>query len=128
MDTALLLTFLSENTQGEGYTVFDWSDLIAVSEHAREELGALKTNGYAVIKYSDESEVCLCVTASGRAAAAAAKRSESVSSEVGEENVSSPASKPSLWERIKTAVIAAIFGIFGGAVGGAVIYLILSKV
>ena len=102
MDTAPLLTFLSENTQGEGYTVFDWSDLIAVSEHAREELGALKTNGYAVIKYSDESEVCLCVTASGRAAAAAA--------------------------RIKTAVIAAIFGIFGGAVGGAVIYLILSKV
>lgn len=125
MDTAPLLTFLSENTQGEGYTVFDWSDLIAVSEHAREELGALKTNGYAVIKYSDESEVCLCVTASGRAAA---KRSESVSSEVGEENASSPASKPSLWERIKTAVIAAIFGIFGGAVGGAVIYLILSKV
>lgn len=125
MDTAPLLTFLSENTQGEGYTVFDWFDLIAVSEHAREELGALKTNGYAVIKYSDESEVCLSVTASGRAAA---KRTESVSSEGGEESASSPASKPSLWERIKTAVIAAIFGIFGGAVGGAVIYLILSKV
>ena len=127
MDTAPLLTFLSENTQGEGYAVFDWSDLIAVSEHAREELGALKTNGYAVIKYSDEAEVCLCLTSSGRAAARAAKIIEE-KQEGGAEQPSAPAPKTSLWERAKTAVIAVICGLFGGAAGGAIIYLILNAV
>ena len=107
------------------YAVFDWADLTAVSETAREELDALKTNGYAVIKYSDEGEVCLCLTSSGRAAAAAAKRVSAVKEESGAE-VPAPAAKPSLWERAKTAVIAAICGLFGGVIGGAIIYLILA--
>ena len=50
MDTAPLLGYLSENTDGDRYAVFDWADLTAVSETAREELDALKTNGDAVIK------------------------------------------------------------------------------
>lgn len=125
MDTAPLLGYLSENTDGDRYAVFDWADLTAVSETAREELDALKTNGYAVIKYSDEGEVCLCLTSSGRAAAAAAKRVSAVKEESGEE-VPAPAAKPSLWERAKTAVIAAICGLFGGVIGGAIIYLILA--
>lgn len=125
MDTAPLLGYLSENTDGDRYAVFDWADLIAVSETAREELDALKTNGYAVIKYSDEGEVCLCLTSSGRAAAAAAKRVSAVKEESGAE-VPAPAAKPSLWERAKTAVIAAICGLFGGVIGGAIIYLILA--
>ena len=119
MDTAPLLGYLSENTDGDRYAVFDWADLTAVSETAREELDALKTNGYAVIKYSDEGEVCLCLTSSGRTAAAAVKE------ESGAE-VPAPAAKPSLWERAKTAVIAAICGLFGGVIGGAIIYLILA--
>ena len=85
MDTAPLLGYLSENTDGDRYAVFDWADLTAVSETAREELDALKTNGYAVIKYSDEGEVCLCLTSSGRAAAAAAKRVSAVKEESGAE-------------------------------------------
>lgn len=125
MDTAPLLGYLSENTDGDRYAVFDWEDLTAVSETAREELDALKTNGYAVIKYSDEGEVCLCLTSSGRAAAAAAKRVNAVKEESGAE-VPAPAAKPSLWERAKTAVIAAICGLFGGVIGGAIIYLILA--
>ena len=125
MDTAPLLGYLSENTDGDRYAVFDWADLTAVSETAREELDALKTNGYAVIKYSDEGEVCLCLTSSGRAAAAAAKRVSAVKEESGAE-VSPPAAKPSLWERAKMAVIAAICGLFGGVIGGAIIYLILA--
>lgn len=125
MDTAPLLGYLSENTDGDRYAVFDWADLTAVSETAREELDALKTNGYAVIKYSDEGEVCLCLTSSGRAAAAAAKRVGAVKEESGAE-VPAPAAKPSLWERAKTAVIAAICGLFGGVIGGAIIYLILA--
>ena len=125
MDTAPLLGYLSENTDGDRYAVFDWADLTAVSETAREELAALKTNGYAVIKYSDEGEVCLCLTSSGRAAAAAAKRVSAVKEESGAE-VPAPAAKPSLWERAKTAVIAAICGLFGGVIGGAIIYLILA--
>ena len=125
MDTAPLLGYLSENTDGDRYAVFDWADLTAVSETAREELDALKTNGYAVIKYSDEGEVCLCLTSSGRTAAAAAKRVSAVKEESGAE-VSAPAAKPSLWERAKTAVIAAICGLFGGVIGGAIIYLILA--
>ena len=125
MDTAPLLGYLSENTDGDRYAVFDWADLTAVSETAREELDALKTNGYAVIKYSDEGEVCLCLTSSGRAAAAAAKRVSAVKEESGAE-VPAPAAKPSLWERAKTAVIAAICGLFGGVIGGAKIYLILA--
>lgn len=125
MDTAPLLGYLSENTDGDRYAVFDWADLTAVSETAREELDALKTNGYAVIKYSDEGEVCLCLTSSGRAAAAAAKRVSAVKEESGAE-VPDPAAKPSLWERAKTAVIAAICGLFGGVIGGAIIYLILA--
>ena len=125
MDTASLLGYLSENTDGDRYAVFDWADLTAVSETAREELDALKTNGYAVIKYSDEGEVCLCLTSSGRAAAAAAKRVSAVKEESGAE-VPAPAAKPSLWERAKTAVIAAICGLFGGVIGGAIIYLILA--
>ena len=125
MDTAPLLGYLSENTDGDRYAVFDWADLTAVSETAREELDALKTNGYAVIKYSDEGEVCLCLTSSGRAAAAAAKRVSAVKEESGAE-VHAPAAKPSLWERAKTAVIAAICGLFGGVIGGAIIYLILA--
>lgn len=125
MDTAPLLGYLSENTDGDRYAVFDWADLIAVSETAREELDALKTNGYAVIKYSDEGEVCLCLTSSGRAAAAAAKRVSAVKEESGAE-VPAPAAKPSLWERAKTAVIAAICGLFGGVIGGAIIFLILA--
>ena len=125
MDTAPLLGYLSENTDGDRYAVFDWADLTAVSETAREELGAVKTNGYAVIKYWDEGEVCLCLTSSGRAAAAAAKRVSAVKEESGAE-VSAPAAKPSLWERAKTAVIAAICGLFGGVIGGAIIYLILA--
>ncbi len=125
MDTAPLLGYLSENTDGDRYAVFDWADLTAVSETAREELDALKTNGYAVIKYSDEGEVCLCLTSSGRAAAAAAKRVSAVKEESGAE-VPAPAAKPSLWERAKTAVIAAICGLFGGVIGGAIIYLILA--
>ncbi|HIY98734.1 MAG TPA: hypothetical protein H9677_05105 [Firmicutes bacterium] len=125
MDTAPLLGYLSENTDGDRYAVFDWADLTAVSETAREELDALKTNGYAVIKYSDEGEVCLCLTSSGRAAAAAAKRVSAVKEESGAE-VPAPAVKPSLWERAKTAVIAAICGLFGGVIGGAIIYLILA--
>ena len=122
MDTAPLLGYLSENTDGDRYAVFDWADLTAVSETAREELDALKTNGYAVIKYSDEGEVCLCLTSSGRAAA---KRVSAVKEESGAE-VPAPAAKPSLWERAKTAVIAAICGLFGGVIGGAIIYLILA--
>ncbi len=125
MDTAPLLGYLSENTDGDRYAVFDWADLTAVSETAREELDALKTNGYAVIKYSDEGEVCLCLTSSGRAAAAAAKRVSAVKEESGAE-VPAPSAKPSLWERAKTAVIAAICGLFGGVIGGAIIYLILA--
>ncbi len=125
MDTAPLLGYLSENTDGDRYAVFDWADLTAVSETAREELDALKTNGYAVIKYSDEGEVCLCLTSSGRAAAAAAKRVSAVKEESGAE-VPAPAARPSLWERAKTAVIAAICGLFGGVIGGAIIYLILA--
>lgn len=125
MDTAPLLGYLSENTDGDRYAVFDWADLTAVSETAREELDALKTNGYAVIKYSDEGEVCLCLTSSGRAAAAAAKRVSAVKEESGAE-VPAPAAKLSLWERAKTAVIAAICGLFGGVIGGAIIYLILA--
>lgn len=125
MDTAPLLGYLSENTDGDRYAVFDWADLTAVSETAREELDALKTNGYAVIKYSDEGEVCLCLTSSGRAAAAAAKRVSAVKEESGAE-IPAPAAKPSLWERAKTAVIAAICGLFGGVIGGAIIYLILA--
>lgn len=125
MDTAPLLGYLSENTDGDRYAVFDWADLTAVSETAREELDALKTNGYAVIKYSDEGEVCLCLTSSGRAAAAAAKRVSAVKEESGAE-VPAPAAKPSLWERAKTVVIAAICGLFGGVIGGAIIYLILA--
>lgn len=125
MDTAPLLGYLSENTDGDRYAVFDWADLTAVSETAREEMDALKTNGYAVIKYSDEGEVCLCLTSSGRAAAAAAKRVSAVKEESGAE-VPAPAAKPSLWERAKTAVIAAICGLFGGVIGGAIIYLILA--
>lgn len=125
MDTAPLLGYLSENTDGDRYAVFDWADLTAVSETAREELDALKTNGYAVIKYSDEGEVCLCLTSSGRAAAAAAKRVSAVKEESGAE-VPAPAAKPSLWERAKMAVIAAICGLFGGVIGGAIIYLILA--
>lgn len=125
MDTAPLLGYLSENTDGDRYAVFDWADLTAVSETAREELDALKTNGYAVIKYSDEGEVCLCLTSSGRTAAAAAKRVSAVKEESGAE-VPAPAAKPSLWERAKTAVIAAICGLFGGVIGGAIIYLILA--
>lgn len=125
MDTAHLLGYLSENTDGDRYAVFDWADLTAVSETAREELDALKTNGYAVIKYSDEGEVCLCLTSSGRTAAAAAKRVSAVKEESGAE-VPAPAAKPSLWERAKTAVIAAICGLFGGVIGGAIIYLILA--
>lgn len=125
MDTAPLLGYLSENTDGDRYAVFDWADLTAVSETAREELDALKTNGYAVIKYSDEGEVCLCLTSSGRAAAAAAKRVSAVKEE-SEAEVPAPAAKPSLWERAKTAVIAAICGLFGGVIGGAIIYLILA--
>lgn len=125
MDTAPLLGYLFENTDGDRYAVFDWADLTAVSETAREELDALKTNGYAVIKYSDEGEVCLCLTSSGRAAAAAAKRVSAVKEESGAE-VPAPAAKPSLWERAKTAVIAAICGLFGGVIGGAIIYLILA--
>ena len=125
MDTAPLLGYLSENTDGDRYAVFDWADLTAVSETAREELDALKTNGYAVIKYSDEGEVCLCLTSSGRAAAAAAKRVSAVKEESGAE-VHASAAKPSLWERSKTAVIAAICGLFGGVIGGAIIYLILA--
>lgn len=125
MDTAPLLGYLSENTDGDRYAVFDWADLTAVSETAREELDALKTNGYAVIKYSDEGEVCLCLTSSGRAAAAAAKHVSAVKEESGAE-VPAPAVKPSLWERAKTAVIAAICGLFGGVIGGAIIYLILA--
>lgn len=125
MDTAPLLGYLSENTDGDRYAVFDWADLTAVSETAREELDALKTNGYAVIKYSDEGEVCLCLTSSGRAAAAAAKRVSAVKEESGAE-VPAPAAKPSLWEKAKTAVIAAICGLFGGVIGGAIIYLILA--
>lgn len=125
MDTAPLFGYLSENTDGDRYAVFDWADLTAVSETAREELDALKTNGYAVIKYSDEGEVCLCLTSSGRAAAAAAKRVSAVKEESGAE-VPAPAAKPSLWERAKTAVIAAICGLFGGVIGGAIIYLILA--
>ena len=125
MDTAPLLGYLSENTDGDRYAVFDWADLTAVSETAREELDALKTNGYAVIKYSDEGEVCLCLTSSGRAAAAAAKRVSAVKEESGAE-VPAPVAKPSLWERAKTAVIAAICGLFGGVIGGAIIYLILA--
>lgn len=125
MDTAPLLGYLSENTDGDRYAVFDWADLTAVSETAREELDALKTNGYAVIKYSDEGEVCLCLTSSGRAAAAAAKRVSAIKEESGAE-IPAPAAKPSLWERAKTAVIAAICGLFGGVIGGAIIYLILA--
>ena len=125
MDTAPLLGYLSENTDGDRYAVFDWADLTAVSETAREELDALKTNGYAVIKYSDEGEVCLCLTSSGRAAAAAAKRVSAVKEESGAEDPA-PAAKPSLWERAKTAGIAAICGLFGGGIGGAIIYLILA--
>ena len=125
MDTAPLLGYLSENTDGDRYAVFDWADLTAVSETASEELDALKTNGYAVIKYSDDGEVCLCLTSSGRAAAAAAKRVSAVKEESGAE-VPAPAAKPSLWERAKTAVIAAICGLFGGVIGGAIIYLILA--
>ena len=125
MDTAPVLGYLSENTDGDRYAVFDWADLTAVSETAREELDALKTNGYAVIKYSDEGEVCLCLTSSGRTAAAAAKRVSAVKEESGAE-VPAPAVKPSLWERAKTAVIAAICGLFGGVIGGAIIYLILA--
>ena len=125
MDTAPLLGYLSENTDGDRYAVFDWADLTAVSETAREELDALKTNGYAVIKYSDEGEVCLCLTSSGRVAAAAAKRVSAVKEESGAE-VPAPAAKPSLWERAKTAVIAAICGLFGGVIGGAIIFLILA--
>lgn len=125
MDTAPLLGYLSENTDGDRYAIFDWADLTAVSETAREELDALKTNGYAVIKYSDEGEVCLCLTSSGRAAAAAAKRESAVKEESGAE-VPASAAKPSLWERAKTAVIAAICGLFGGVIGGAIIYLILA--
>ena len=125
MDTAPLLGYLSENTDVDRYAVFDWADLTAVSETAREELDALKTNGYAVIKYSDEGEVCLCLTSSGRTAAAAAKRVSAVKEESGAE-VPAPAAKPSLWERAKTAVIAAICGLFGGVIGGAIIYLILA--
>ena len=125
MDTAPLLGYLSENTDGDRYAVFDWADLTAVSETAREELDALKTNGYAVIKYSDTGEVCLCLTSSGRAAAAAAKRVSEVKEESGGE-VPALAAKPSLWERAKTAVIVAICGWFGGVIGGAIIYLILA--
>ena len=120
MDTASLLGYLSENTDGDRYAVFDWADLTAVSETAREELDALKTNGYAVIKDADEGEVCLCLTSSGRAAAAAAKRVSAVKEESGAE-VPAPAAKPYLWERAKTAVIAAICGLFGGVIGGAII-------
>ena len=58
-------------------------------------------------------------------AAAAAKRESAVKEESGAE-VSAPAAKPSLWERAKTAVIAAICGLFGGVIGGAIIYLILA--
>ena len=125
MDTAPLLGYLSENTDGDRYAVFDWADLTAVSETAREELDALKTNGYAVIKYSDEGEVCLCLTSSGRAAAAAAKRVSAVKEGSGAGGPA-PAARPSLWEGAKTAVIAAICGLFGGVIGGAIIYLILA--
>ena len=127
MDTKPLLTYLAENTEGDKYAVFDWADIAAVSEGARAELDALKTNGYAVIKYSDEAEVCLCLTSSGRAAARAAKIIEE-KQEGGAEQPSAPAPKPSLWERAKTAVIAVICGLFGGAAGGAIIYLILNAV
>ncbi len=120
-----LLAYLDKNVGGDNYKVFDWEELNAVSEDARAQIGTLKTNGYAVVKYSDEREVCLCLTANGRAAAQRARQTREAE-EAAEQTAPQAAAKPSLWQRARTAVTAAIAGLFGGVIGGAVIYLILS--
>lgn len=124
MDTRKLLGYLVENIVGDKYKVFDKSELTAVSPSAEEELNMLKTNGYVVIKYADEEEVCLCVTVSGRAAAE--KNADNAVRETAGAEESLLPVKVSLWHRWKTAVIAAVSGLFGGVIGGAIIYLILS--
>ena len=118
-----LLEYLCEKTSGDKFKVFDVGELAAVCEDLPSALEILKTSGYAVIKYMDEGEICLCVTSSGRAAGAAASRAQ----ENATSNEELPAAaKGSLWQRVRTAVIAAIAGLFGGAIGGAVMYLILA--
>ena len=118
-----LLEYLCEKTSGDKFKVFDVGELAAVCEDLPSALEILRTSGYAVIKYMDEGEICLCVTSSGRAAGAAASRAHERTTPHEE---LSGAAQGSLSPRVRPAVIAALAGLFGGAIGGAVMYLILA--
>lgn len=63
-----LLAKLCEMTQGEKYSVFDWSDLFDEwpDDGNKAVWRALVQQGCVAVKYDDESSVCFAVTLKGR--------------------------------------------------------------
>lgn len=67
-DGVALLSKLCGMTQGEKFSVYDWTDVFdgAVDEERKNLWRALLQQGCITVKYSDKDEVCFAVTLKGR--------------------------------------------------------------
>lgn len=67
-DGIALLSKLCEMTEGEKYSVYDWTDVFdgGLDDERKNVWRTLLQQGCVSVKYSDESSVCFAVTLKGR--------------------------------------------------------------
>lgn len=133
-----LLIYLDSALDADKYKVFDWGELRegAQCDDVEQSLQRLKTDGFVIVKYADEGEVCLSMTVNGRTVASRMRGSVKNEEEYASDAVytvsdisdgaKTAVRKNSLWLRIRTAVISVICGLLGGVIGGAAMYLALT--
>ncbi|MDE6550147.1 MAG: hypothetical protein K2M44_01430 [Clostridia bacterium] len=132
-----LLINLDKSLTGFNYAVLDLSDItqgLDLSD-VGEAIDMLTSGGFIIVKYRDEDQICLCITRAGRTLAARLKADvdsgiDRGDTDSGEQQIAAlPASREKKgWDKIKNVVISAVVGLFGGVIGGAIIYLIMGAV
>ena len=132
-----LLINLDKSLTGFNYAVLDLSDICQGLDLADvgEAIDMLTSGGFIIVKYRDEDQICLCITRAGRTLAARLKADvdsgiDRGDTDSGEQQIAAlPASREKKgWDKIKNVVISAVVGLFGGVIGGAIIYLIMGAV
>ncbi len=132
-----LLINLDKALSGFNYAVLDMSDIAEGLDaaSASEAVDSLISGGFIIVKYRDEDQICLCITRAGRTLAARLKADVESGIDKGDSDSGAlqidalpKARVKTGWVKIKSVVISAIAGLFGGVIGGAIIYVIMGAV
>lgn len=130
-DGVALLSKLCGMTEGEKFSVFDWTDVFdgGLSEDNKKIWHSMLQQGCVSVKYSDEESVCFAVTLKGRNI----NEELATMQVVGDENQTvvrtDAAGRPvmvvkddtffeNMRKKLRSRSIGFIWGIIGGIIGG----------